>query len=227
MHVSTLTRGLIKEWHTVYSVSSCHYFPLLMIRSRTRCRSEKSCRSDDRICDYWLSCRWSTNNTCVHLVIRYSFFLKNSLLLSWRRCLLVWILLSIREILILVLSRYYCRWLLSEQLPDSRTSRSLGFRFSNGRIVFAWTHRLPLRYLPPCVVLVTTSPLLLTQSKLLMLLLLYLLGRFVLIVECVVESCCAHLVALCHRHWMIILSCPSWIDYAIVSRIIDIINVNS
>lgn len=162
MHVSTLTRGLIEEGHTVYCVSRCHYFPLLLMRSWARGCSEEGCCCDNRICDNWLSCRWCTNNTCVHLIIWYSFFLENSLLLSRRRCLLIWILLSIWEILILVISRYYCCRLLCKQLPDSCASRSLGFRLSNGRIIFPWTDGLPLRYLPACVILISTCPLLLT-----------------------------------------------------------------
>ena len=60
-----------------------------------------------------------------------------------------------------------------------------------------------------------------------LLLLLHLLSYFVLIVEGVVESSATHLVALCHRHGVIVFGGPRRVDDAIIPSCIHIIDVDS
>jgi hypothetical protein len=57
--------------------------------------------------------------------------------------------------------------------------------------------------------------------------LLYLLGHFVLIVEGVIKSTATHLVALSHRHGVIVFGGPRRVDYAIITSCINIIDVDS
>ena len=145
--------------------------------------------------------------------------------MSRRRILLVRIRLGVCKVILLVLARSHCCRLLSQQLSDAASSNRRWLRLGDCRIIFGRSHGLPLRYLAARVVLVPGGPLLLAQPELL--LLLYLLGYLGLIVEGVVESSATHLVALCHRHGVIVFGGPRRVDDAIIASCINIKNVDS